>query len=368
MSNTIGLEEAIANLAFEGTLKQSKAYGNGHINDTYLLEYEQKDGSQLRYILQRINQDVFKKPREVMENVDAVTQFIGEKVKANGGDPMRETLNIIKTHDGDVVFKDSLEDYWRGYYYITNSLGLEIVEEPAHFYESALSFGKFQAQLSDFPAATLHATIEDFHNTPKRFEAFKVALEEDALDRAQHIQEEIDFVLEREAFMHTLQDLHFNGELPLKVTHNDTKLNNVLFDKDTEKGLCVIDLDTVMPGFSLDDFGDSIRFGATTGAEDEKDLSKVNFSLELYDLYTKGFLEGADGSLSELEVSLFPEGAKMMTLECGIRFLTDYLKGDVYFKTAYDDHNLVRTRTQFKLVSDMETQWDDMKAVAKKYI
>lgn len=360
-------QEAIDNIAFVGTMTGVKSYGSGHINDTFLLDYVLEDGSEAKYILQRINQSVFKKPREVMENVDAVTAFIRKKLIAEGKDPMRETLNIIKTNNDDVVYEDSEGEFWRGYYFIKDSLGLEVVEKPEHFYQSALSFGVFQAQLADFPAETLHATIENFHHTPKRFEAFIAALEADVMNRAAGIEEEIAFVKERESFTHTLRNLYEKGELPLKVTHNDTKLNNVLFDKDTEKGLCVIDLDTVMPGFSLDDFGDSIRFGATTGAEDEPDLSKVNFSLELYDLYTKGFLEGADGSLSELEVSLFPEGAKMMTLECGIRFLTDYLQGDTYFKTSHENHNLDRARTQFKLVKDMESQWDAMKAVAKKY-
>lgn len=361
------VDQAIHNISFKGTFQSKKPYGSGHINDTYLLTYVLDNGEEAKYILQRINQEVFKKPREVMENVDKITRFLSEKIVAKGGNPMRETLNIIPTIDGDVVYRDDSGEYWRAYYFIEDSLGLELVEDPADFYQSALSFGIFQAQLADFPADTLHATIKDFHHTPKRFENFKAALAKDAMGRAKDIQAEIDFVLEREAFTHTLQDLYTEGKLPLKVTHNDTKLNNVLFDANTREGLCVIDLDTVMPGFSLDDFGDSIRFGATTGAEDEVDLSKVNFSLELYDLYTKGFLEGANGSLSELEVSLFPEGAKMMTLECGIRFLTDYLDGDVYFKTAYDDHNLVRTRTQFKLVADMEEQWDDMKRVGDKY-
>lgn len=370
MSNTIEeiyVKEAVDNIAFEGEFIDLKPYGSGHINDTFLLRYRLDNGNEEKYILQRINQNVFKNPREVMENVDAVTSFIRQKLILEGKDPMRETLNIIKTHNNDVVFEDSSGEFWRGYYFIKDSLGLEVVEKPEHFYQSALSFGVFQSQLADFPAHTLHATIKDFHNTPKRFETFKKAVEEDVMNRAQNVRKEIEFVKDREAFTHTLRNLYEKGALPLKVTHNDTKLNNVLFDKETEKGLCVIDLDTVMPGFSLDDFGDSIRFGATTGAEDEPDLSKVNFSLELYDLYTKGFLEGADGSLSDLEVSLFPEGAKMMTLECGMRFLTDYLQGDVYFKTAYDNHNLDRTRTQFKLVQDMEEQWDAMKAVSEKY-
>ncbi len=210
-------------------------------------------------------------------------------------------------------------------------------------------------------------TIKDFHNTPVRFENLKKAVEKDILNRGKEVAKEIEFVLQRESFIHTLMDLYEEGKLPLKVTHNDTKLNNIMIDNTSRKAICVIDLDTVMPGFSVNDYGDSIRFGASTGAEDEPDLSKVNFDLELYEIYTKGFLEGCNGSLSETEIAMLPVGAKMMTLECGIRFLTDYLQGDTYFRTHREGQNLDRARTQFKLVADMEMYWDKMVAIANKY-
>ncbi|WP_331836702.1 phosphotransferase [Erysipelothrix piscisicarius] len=213
----------------------------------------------------------------------------------------------------------------------------------------------------------MHSTIENFHHTPKRFDQFKKAVSNDVMNRSHACEAEIQFILERGSFMNTLWDLYDKGALKLKVTHNDTKLNNVLLDAKSGEGVCVIDLDTVMPGFALDDFGDSIRFGASTALEDEQDLTKVHFDLNLYRAYVEGFVEGANGSLTNLEIELFPVGAKMMTLECGMRFLTDYLEGDVYFKTTYSTHNLVRARTQLKLVSDMEDSWTDMQAIASAY-
>lgn len=359
--------EVVSNFQFQGTLVGDDSYGNGHINDTYLLDF--KDGEEIhRYILQRINTNIFKKPEEVMENIDAVTSFLREQIEARGGDVNRETLNIIKTVDGGLGYVDSEGSYWRAYLFIHNSMSIEIIENPEHFYKSGLAFGGFQAALAEFPADKLHFTIPNFHNTVDRLRVFKEAIENNKSGRKDNVAEEIQFVLDREAFASVLWDYHANGELPLKVTHNDTKLNNVLFDQDTKETLCVIDLDTVMPGFSLDDFGDSIRSGATTGAEDEVDLSKVNFSLELYKRFTEGFLEGSNNTLSSLEIELLPEGAKMMTFECGMRFLTDYLDGDVYFKTERDEHNLDRARTQFKLVSDMEEQWEAMKKVSHDYV
>ena len=368
IEETASIENIVKQFNFEGELIDYVAYGNGHINDTYMVRFKKEDGTGVRYILQRVNTNIFKQPREVMENIEAVTLHLKEQIIARGGDPLRETLNAVKTVDNKVCYEDKIHGFWKAYLFIEGSLAIEIVENESHFYQSALAFGAFQAALHDFPAEKLHATIPDFHNTPKRFKTFIDAVVENSEGRAQDVQEEINFVKDREAFTHTLRDLHEQGLLSLKVSHNDTKLNNVLFDKETELALCVVDLDTVMPGFALDDFGDSIRFGATSSAEDETDLSKVNFQLNLYDLYTKGFLEGAQGILSAVEVEHFPEGAKMMTLECGMRFLTDYLQGDVYFKTDYPSHNLDRARNQFKLVSDMESVWDEMKAVSKKYI
>ena len=237
---------------------------------------------------------------------------------------------------------------------------------PQLFEASAWAFGRFQQLLQDYPAHTLHETIENFHNTEERFRKFQEALAADRQDRAKDVQQEIQFVLSRREDCSVAVQVLREGKLPLRVTHNDTKLNNVLMDEDTLEGICVIDLDTTMPGLSIYDFGDSIRFGANHSDEDEKDLSKVNFDIELFEVYTRGFLEGAQGTLTEGELEYLPWGAKLMTLECGIRFLTDYLDGDHYFRTQYPEQNLDRCRTQFKLVADMEAQWEQMHQTVKK--
>lgn len=361
------INEAIENIAFQGTYLEHEPYGNGHINDTFVAWFKKEDGAKIRYILQRMNHITFKEPEKLMENIVGITRFIRKKVESYHGDVNRETMNVIPAKDGKSYYKDSIGSYWRAYIFIEDAITFDLVEKPEDFYASAVAFGYFQQQLVDYPASTLHETIPDFHNTPVRFETFKKAINEDVLGRKKEVQPEIDFVLKREEFMHTLMDSYATGKLPLKVTHNDTKLNNVMIDKKTGKGICVIDLDTVMPGFSVNDFGDSIRFGASTGAEDEPDLSKVNFDLSLYEVYTKGFLEGCNGSLSETELDMLPVGAKMMTLECGMRFLTDYLQGDTYFRIHRKGHNLDRARTQFKLVADMEKNWDAMYEIVNKY-
>lgn len=221
--------------------------------------------------------------------------------------------------------------------------------------------------LDEFPAERLYETIPDFHNTPKRYENFLKAVENDYKSRAKNVLSEIEFINDRKDFYSILIDNNKRGELPLRVSHNDTKCNNVMLDEKTHQALCVIDLDTIMPGFSVTDFGDAIRFGASTASEDEKDLSKVNLSIEMFKAYTKGFLKGCGGKLPDSEIMLLPEGAKMMTIECGMRFLTDYLEGDTYFKTAYPNHNLDRCRTQLKLVASMEEHWDELKEIVKQY-
>jgi hypothetical protein len=354
------IHEAIENIDFKGNLIDYVPYGSGHINDTFLVRFMEESGSIKRYILQRMNHETFKNPEQLMENIFGITKFIRKKIEENHGDVNRETLNIITTQTGQSFYKDSIGSYWRGYLFIENADCYDSVKNPDDFYQSAVAFGNFQYQLADYPAHTLHETIPDFHNTPVRFHNLIKAIETDRMGRVKEVSDEIRFALEREEFTHVLINLYTEGKLPLKVTHNDTKLNNVMIDHVTKKGLCVIDLDTVMPGFSANDFGDSIRFGASTGAEDETDLSKVNFDMELYKIFTKGFLEGCKGSLTDTELSMLPTGAKMMTLECGIRFLTDYLEGDTYFKIHREKHNLDRCRTQFKLVADMEKNWDVM--------
>lgn len=366
MSDQANLQAVLSCFALEGDVLSIAPYGSGHINDTYRVVMQEGDAKR-RYILQRMNDSIFTNPKELMENVVRVTTFLREKIVAQGGDPERETLNVIRSKDGGTYVKDPTTGPWRMYGFIEDATSFDKVEKPEDFYQSAVAFGHFQRMLADYPAETLHETIVDFHNTPVRLENFKKALAADICGRAAQVQEEIRFVLDRESDTHVLMDMLAKGELPLRVTHNDTKLNNIMIDNATGRGICVIDLDTVMPGLALNDYGDSIRFGASTAAEDEKDLDKVSCDLSLFEVYTKGFIQGCDGSLTENEIRMLPMGAKMMTLECGIRFLTDYLQGDTYFKTHWEGQNLVRCRTQFKLVKDMEDKWEQMAAIVAKY-
>ncbi len=274
---------------------------------------------------------------------------------------------MVKAKNDSSYYVDQKGDYWRMFLFVEGTVCLEMVESAKDFYDSGVAFGNFQKMLADYPAKTLHETIPNFHNTPSRFRDFQKAVQEDKMGRAASAQEEIAFALARENDTKVLTDLLKAGELPLRVTHNDTKLNNILFDENTKKAICIIDLDTVMPGLSHYDFGDSIRFGASTGAEDEKDLSKIEMDLALFEAFTKGYLEGCGGSLTEKEIEMLPMGAKLMTYECGIRFLADYLEGDVYFKIHREGHNLDRARAQFKLVKDMEDKWTEMAAIVEKY-
>ena len=363
------LNEAIENFAFEGKMTECRPYGSGHINDTYLLSYEIGVMGRIKVILQRMNGEVFEKPEELMENIVNVTSYLKERITENGGDPERETLNVIPTKDGSSYYKDSEGNCWRSYKFITGATSYDKVEKPADFYESAVAFGNFQRLLADFPAETLHETIKGFHDTKARFAVFEKAVEEDVMGRAASVQKEIAFVRSREkGIANYFSELLEKGELPLRVTHNDTKLNNIMIDDKTGKGICVIDLDTVMPGLAMNDFGDSIRFGASTAAEDERDVSLVSCSMELFDIYARGYIEGCGGKLTDREILELPMGAKTMTYECGMRFLTDYLQGDTYFKIHREGHNLDRCRTQFKLVEDMEQKWHTMQSIVKKYM
>lgn len=362
-----GQSEALFHFDFKGCVMKSIPFGNGHVNDTYLVTVKRNDNMTARAVLQKMNQSVFTKPKEVMENIVNVTSFLRKKIIENHGDPERETLNVIFTKDHQPYFIDSQGEYWRCFDYIENATSYDLVHDPQDFYQSALAFGHFQNLLSDYPAQTLYETIPGFHDTKARFTVFKKAVEEDRCHRAANVKKEIDFVLAHEHLAHVFGDLLEEGELPLRVTHNDTKLNNIMIDNQTHQGICVIDLDTVMPGLAMNDFGDSIRFGASTALEDEKDLDKVWCDLKLFDVYTKGFIEGCDGKLSTKEIELLPMGALVMTYECGMRFLTDYLQGDVYFKIHRKDHNLDRCRTQFKLIEDMENKWDQLNEIIKKY-
>ncbi len=347
----------ISQFAVKGAPAQCSRYGCGHINETYLVTCD----SGLSYILQKINKNIFTKPEELMENIAATTAFLAE----HSDDP-RASMHLVLTTDGKTFFKDEAGEYWRMYDFVPSTVCMQKAESPKDFYWSGLAFGRFQGQLADFPAQTLHEAIVDFHNTRARFAQLHAAMEKNYENRAETCKAELEFALARECEGGAIVDKLASGELPLRVTHNDTKLNNILFDYDTRTPLCVIDLDTIMPGSSLYDYGDSIRFGASTAAEDEKDLDKVWCDMELFRTYTEGFLEGCNGSLTDLETEMLPMGAKMMTLECGIRFLADYLNGDTYFRTHYAGQNLDRARTQFKLVADMENKWDTMMKIVKE--
>ena len=327
-------------------------YGCGHINATYLAV----TASGRRYILQKINHHTFRDVAGLMENITAVTEFLHTKT-----DDPRSVLTLVRTHEG-ASYLHAQEGYWRVYNFVEDTLCLQLPETDEDFYQSAVGFGTFQQLLADFPAEKLHETIPSFHNTPDRYRAFLDVLDRDPMRRAAQVQPEIDFALARQAEMAVLQAALTAGELPLRVTHNDTKLNNVLLDAKTRKALCVIDLDTVMPGSSLYDFGDSIRFGAATAAEDERDLAKMELSLERFRAFTHGYIRACP-NLTRKEVELLPLGAKVMTMECGVRFLTDYLDGDHYFAVHRAGQNLDRARTQFKLAADMEKKWSDMQKI-----
>lgn len=361
-----GAAEAVKFFDFRGSIIDFRPFGNGHINDTYLVRFRY-GGKTVKYIMQRINNGVFKNPEQVMSNIINVTSFLRNQIIDAGGDPERETLNVIKTKDGKGFYIDGYGSFWRAFVFIADAVSLDLPEDDNDFYQSAVAFGNFQHRLGGFPANELFETIPDFHNTPVRYDNLIKAIERNASGRADNAKAEIEFAKERREFTNILEDSFAKGLIPKRVTHNDTKMNNVMLDKDTREPVCVVDLDTIMPGYSVNDFGDSIRFGASTAAEDEKDLSKVHFDIGLFETYTRGFLKGCGGSLTQNEIMLLPVGAKMMTLECGMRFLTDYIDGDAYFKTAYEEHNLVRCRTQFKLVSEMEEQWDAMQKIVEKY-
>lgn len=365
-SNPFDINEIQTHFSLTGKYLGYETIHNGHINNTFCIRHEKEDGRIVTHLLQGINNNVFKDVDSLMENILGITTYLADMVKERGGDPQRETLLVHKTINGHTYHRDGDGNYWRIYNYISDAYTLQSIENPQVFYNAAKAFGDFQRQLADYPIEKLHETIPNFHNTVSRYNDLMTAIKEDKAGRVKDVQKEIEFAMAREKDCHVLLDLLNAGELPLRVTHNDTKLNNIMFDNKTNEGICVIDLDTVMPGLSLYDFGDSIRFGASTATEDEKDLDKVSMSLELFEAYTAGYLSSAKESLTENEVKYLPFSAKIMTYECGIRFLTDYLNGDTYFKIAYPEHNLDRCHTQFKLVYDMEQKMDEMQKIVEK--
>ena len=336
-------------------------YGNGHINDTFRVAVAKDTGEQL-FILQRINRNVFHRPDHVMENVLGITRWIAHKLREAGEDEERGVLHPVLTLDGKPFHRDDEGEYWRAYRFIDNTICFEQADTDEVFFQSGLAFGNFQRLLSDYPAETLHETIVDFHNTPVRYRQYLQAVENDGARNAL-AREEIAFLQEHSYLADRLENAARAGVLPLRVTHNDTKLNNVLFDRETCKPVCVLDLDTVMPGYLTTDFGDAIRFGASTAAEDEQDLDKVHFDMHLYEVYARGFIEGCQSAITPGEISLLPDGAMVITYEQSLRFLADFLNGDTYYKTTHPMHNLERARTQIRLLEEMEQQEDAMRQV-----
>lgn len=339
----------------DGTLQSVTPFGTGHINDTFRAATDRSD-----YVLQRISPVAFHDPEAVMHNIVAVLTHLRGKVLARGGDPERETLTLIPTTDGANWLNDSEGGIWRMYRLIHGAKSYVLPETEAIFTEAGRAFGSFAAQLGDFPADQLDETIPHFHDTPRRLEAFRAAVRADRLGRASEVEDLIRFVENRAGRASALMDQLAGGVLPLRVTHNDTKLDNVMMDEKTDRSLCVIDLDTVMPGLTAYDFGDAIRFGANTAVEDERDLTKVRFSLDMYRAWCRGYLAAVGDAMNEAEKRSLPLGAWMMTFECGTRFLTDYLDGDRYFHIAMPDHNRVRAANQFALLRDMERYENEM--------
>ncbi len=341
-------------------------YGSGHINDTYRIEVDQA-GIRTRFILQRVNSNVFRQPIPLMENVKRVTDEALRVLQEEGcKEAYRRTLTIVPAKDGNPYAQDEEGNVWRVYPFIERARTYDMIEDPRQCIEVARAFGNFQKLGANLPGAPLFETIPGFHNTTRRFATFRNAIATDPLGRAKSVQKEIDWFLEREADCHLVVNYLASGELPMRVTHNDTKLNNVMLDDVTGEGICVIDLDTTMPGSSLYDFGDMIRTSTSPAAEDEKDLSLVTMRMEYFEALAKGYCEAAT-FLTPLEKSLLPFSGKLLTMECGMRFLTDYLEGDVYFKIKRPEHNLDRTRTQMVLVESIEKQMDEMQRVVDKY-
>ena len=356
---------------FRGDLYHVERVHSGHINDSYAAVFRAPDkgpGEEPhRYLLQRINHHVFRSPERLMRNIEGVSGHVRDKVLAAGGNPDREALTLVRTVDGGVLHRTPGGEYWRAALFVEGAQTYDSASSLEQVYSAARAFGTFQRMVSDYPAEQLYETIPDFHNTPKRFEAFVQAVRRDDQNRARGVRAEIRFVEQRAAETAILIDALEAGTLPQRVTHNDTKFNNVMIDDATGVGICVIDLDTVMPGLSLYDIGDAVRSGANSAAEDERDLSLVTIDLEVFGHLVAGYLDAAGEFLTGVEIDYLPFSAKLMTLECGMRFLTDYLEGDRYFRIHRPEHNLDRCRTQFKMVRDMEAKQGAMEAIVERY-
>lgn len=360
------IKKIAAQFQIDGRYIASEPYGTGHINDTYASRYKTADG-EARFIHQRINQNVFGNPPELMDNVARVTKYQRKKIIAAGGNPDRESLTLVPTTDDKIFLTDDEGNFWRTYLFITGAKTYDVVENIDHVFSAARTFGQFQKLLADLPGDRLHETIPNFHNTKLRFDAFLEALKRDTKSRAREVKEEIDFLLARRQDASVLVNLIKAGKIPERVTHNDTKFNNVMIDDKTGEGVCVIDLDTTMPGLAGYDFGDLVRTAANPGLEDEKDLSGIWLDVDMFTRITHGYLDAARDFLTDVEVEYLVFAARLMVFENAVRFLTDHLSGDVYFKIHREGHNLDRCRTQMKLVQDMENKMDELQAIVAKF-
>jgi len=352
------VEELMSQFKVDGIYSDAQIYGSGHINDTYMVIMESK--REEKYILQRVNHNVFKNPKMLMDNVRRVTEHISSKVIAEGGDPMRQSLKLYPSLDDKPYYCDKDGNYWRVYQCIHDAIGYDLVDKPEIAYQGGRAFGQFQTWLVDLPGEPLFETIPNFNNPTTILAHFDELVKSDPKNRVSLVSDEIEFVKERAYEMQRLVRMGAAGELPYRITHNDTKVNNVLIDIHTNKAVCVIDLDTVMTGFALNDYGDSIRTATNTGAEDDPDLSKIGISMELFEAYTKGYLEYAKAFLTDNELANLAFSGKLYPFIIGVRFLNDYLEGDVYFKIHHEHHNIQRARAQFKLLTDMESKFDLM--------
>jgi len=359
---SIDIKPIASQFAIYGDFVKAAPYGSGHINDTFCAEFDQA-GTPVRYILQRLSPVAFKKPVELMENVQRVTEH-AQRMLAEAGDPeaTRKALTVIMAKDGKPYVIDADGGFWRAYLFIEKAQTYDLIEKTEWAFEAAKAFGEFQKLLKDLPGERLHETIPNFHHTRERFNTLKAAIEADTHGRAEKVQAEIDFALSREAMVDVLLDLQAEGKIPERVTHNDTKLNNVMLDDKSGKGVCVIDLDTTMPGLALYDFGDMVRTACNSAAEDEMDLTKVFARRDMFETLVSGYLSSAGDFLNDVEKAHLVHSGKLLSFECGIRFLTDYLQGDVYFKIKRENHNIDRCRTQFRLVESIEDQADEWQA------
>ena len=362
------MESKINQFQLYGTLKSFRPYGNGHIHDTYLIQINQ-GGTMVPYIMQRINTYVFKKPKEVMKNIVKATDHIRQKLIIDkASDISRRVLEVIPNKDGSFYYTDSDGDYWRIYIYIANTVSYDTLRSNKQIFQVAKIFGDFHKTLADIDISDLHETIPDFHNGLKRFADFENALNSDHYDRSNDAKEEIDFLIKNAGLFKVIPRLIREKKIPVRVTHNDTKVNNVLFDRESDKSFCIIDLDTIMPGVSLYDFGDLARTSLSNSAEDEKVLSRVFMQIPRFESLLNGYLSSAGEILNKYEINHLVHGAKLITLMIGMRFLTDYLSNDIYFKIKYPEHNLDRCRTQFKIVKSIQENEEQLNKIVEKSI